>query len=85
LTSLVNSFCTEYFTERNELKEIEDEIEDGYTGFQVIDLKNLGLPEHIYRYFRVSFHDLLKKSGRSGFSLSSYSANDEQQPQIVKH
>jgi hypothetical protein len=25
----------------------------------VIDLKNLGLPEHIFRYFRVSFHDLL--------------------------
>jgi hypothetical protein len=44
----------------------------------VIDLKNLGLPEHIFRYFRVSFHDLLlKKSDRSGFSLSSYSANDE--------
>jgi hypothetical protein len=28
----------------------------------VIDLKNLGLPEHIYRYFRVSFHDLLFKN-----------------------
>jgi hypothetical protein len=25
----------------------------------VLDLKNLGLPEHIFRYFRVSFHDLL--------------------------
>ncbi len=28
----------------------------------MIDLKNLGLPEHIYRYFRVSFHDLLFKN-----------------------
>jgi hypothetical protein len=24
-------------------------IEDGYAGFQVLDLKNLGLPEHIFR------------------------------------
>jgi hypothetical protein len=37
------------------------EIEDRYTGFQVIDLKNLGLPEHFFRQFRVSFHDLLLK------------------------
>jgi hypothetical protein len=28
----------------------------------MIDLKNLGLPEHIFRYFRVSFHDLLLKN-----------------------
>ncbi len=38
------------------------EIEDGYTGFQVIDLKNLGLLEHIFRYFIVSFNDLLLKN-----------------------
>jgi hypothetical protein len=28
----------------------------------VLDLKKLGLPEHIFRYFRVSFHDLLLKT-----------------------
>ncbi len=28
----------------------------------MIDLKNLGLQEHIFRYFRVSFHDLLLKN-----------------------
>jgi hypothetical protein len=48
-----------------------------YIGFQVLDLKNLGLPEHIFRYFRVSFHDLLLKIRPQQFSLSSYSANDE--------
>ncbi len=38
------------------------------------DLKNLGLPENIFRYFRVSFHDLLyiKKQAAAGFSSSSY-------------
>ncbi len=35
------------------------EIEDGYTGVKVIDMKKLVLLEHIFRYFRVSFHDLL--------------------------
>jgi hypothetical protein len=28
----------------------------------VIDLKNSGLSGHIYRYFRISFHDLLFKN-----------------------
>jgi hypothetical protein len=44
------------------------EIEDGYTGLQVIEPKNLGLPEHIYRYFRVSFHDLLLKNQAAAVS-----------------
>ncbi len=28
----------------------------------MIDLKNLGLPDHIFGYFRISFHDLLLKN-----------------------
>ncbi len=34
----------------------------------MIDLKNLGLPEHIFRYFRVSFHDLLFKNQAAAVS-----------------
>jgi hypothetical protein len=34
----------------------------------VLDLKNLGLPEHIFRYFRVSFHDLLLKNQAAAVS-----------------
>jgi hypothetical protein len=34
----------------------------------VIDLKNLGLPEHIFRYFRVCFHDLLLKNQAAAVS-----------------
>jgi hypothetical protein len=34
----------------------------------VLDLKNLRLPVHIYRYFRVSFHDLLKKKQAAAVS-----------------
>ncbi len=35
----------------------------------MIDLKNLGLPEHILRYLRVSFHDLLLKIGPQQFLI----------------
>jgi hypothetical protein len=28
----------------------------------MLDLKNLGLPKHIFRYLRVSFHNLLLKN-----------------------
>ncbi len=34
----------------------------------MIDLKNLGLPEHIFRYFRVSFHDYLLKKQSAAVS-----------------
>ncbi len=33
--------------------------------------KDLGLPEHIRRYFRVSFHDLLLKNQATAVSLSA--------------
>jgi hypothetical protein len=49
------------------LKEYCHKIEDRYTRFQVIDLKNLGLLEHIFRHFRVSFHDLLFKNQAAAF------------------
>ncbi len=34
----------------------------------MLDLKILGLPEHIFRYFRVSFHDLLLKTQAAAVS-----------------
>jgi hypothetical protein len=37
----------------------------------VIDLKNLGLPEHIFRYFSVSFHDLLFKNQAAAVSYEA--------------
>ncbi len=43
----------------------------------MLDLKNLGLPEHTFRYFRVSFHDLLLKNPQFLIKQLLYSANDE--------
>jgi hypothetical protein len=37
----------------------------------MLDLKNLGLPEHTFRYFRVSFHDLLLKNQVAAVSHSA--------------
>jgi hypothetical protein len=53
----------------NILKGLCHEIEDGYTGFQVLDLKNLGQPEHNFRYLRVSFYDLLFKNQAERFLI----------------
>jgi hypothetical protein len=44
------------------------EIENRYIGFKVIDLKNLGLPEHIFSDFRGSFHGLLLKNQAAAVS-----------------
>ncbi len=43
------------------------------------NLNNLGLLEHIFRYFRESFQDLLCKNQAAAVShiLISYSENDE--------
>ncbi len=56
----------------------------------MIDLKNLGLPEHIFRYFRVSFHDLLLKTQAAGVSheavtLRMMSNNHRSAPAINDH
>ncbi len=39
------------------------------------DLRNLGLPEHILGYFRVSFHDLLFKNQAAAVTLRMMSNN----------
>jgi hypothetical protein len=46
----------------------------------VIDLKNLNLLEHIFMYFRVSFHDLLLKIWPQQF-LSKFGGT----PVIIAH
>jgi hypothetical protein len=51
----------------------------------VIDLKNLGLPEHIRRYFRVSFHDLLLKNQATAVTLRMMSNNRRLAPVINDH
>jgi hypothetical protein len=56
----------------------------------VIDLKKLGLPEHIFRYFRVSFHDLLLKIQAAAVShgavtLRMMSNNHRSAPVINDH
>jgi hypothetical protein len=56
----------------------------------VIDLKNLGLPDHIFRYFRVSFHDLLCKNlaaavSHQAVTLRMMSNNRTSAPVINDH
>jgi hypothetical protein len=41
------------------------------------DQKNLGLPEHIFMLFHSIFMFYLKKNKLVGFSIDSYSADDE--------
>jgi hypothetical protein len=56
----------------------------------VIDLKNLELQEHIFRYFRVSFHNLLLKNQAAAVShqavtLRMMSNNHRLAPVINDH
>jgi hypothetical protein len=56
----------------------------------VIDLKNLRFPEHIFRYFRVSFHDLLSKNlaaavSHEAVTLRMMSNNRRSAPVINDH
>jgi hypothetical protein len=56
----------------------------------VQDLKNLGLLEHIFRYFRVRFHDLLLKNHAAAVShqavaLQMTSNNCRSPPVINDH
>jgi hypothetical protein len=54
------------------------EFEDSYNGIQVIDLKNLGLPEHNFYSLLMPFSCFnSKKAFCGGFSFDSNSANDE--------
>jgi hypothetical protein len=43
----------------------------------VIELKNLGLSENIFRYFRVSFHDLLSSNWAKAVTLQIMSVPDK--------
>ncbi len=56
----------------------------------MIDLKNFELQEHIFRYFRVSFHDLLLKNQAAAVShqavtLRMMSNNHRLAPVINDH
>jgi hypothetical protein len=40
------------------------------------------LPQHIFYAFSCHFHVLIEKTSFVGFSIDTFSADDEQQPQI---